>query len=190
MQLGFAVADGAVEHGSDFVVLVAFDIVENEDETVARRKVGDGALEGEAVNGTRQGEVGRPEAPAWSFFRSWLHGFVQGYQGEAFFTEVHEHHVDGKTVEPGGERGIAAEGSDLAVKLEEGFLGQILRLCHVAHHAEAEGVDAAFVESINLGKGIVVAGLGASKHIRIPGEGGSGSLTGRRFFNRGSAGLG
>ena len=32
MQLRFAVADGAVEHGGDLIMLVAFHIVEDEDE--------------------------------------------------------------------------------------------------------------------------------------------------------------
>ncbi len=37
VELGFAVAGGAFEHGGDFVMLEAFDVVEDEDHAVAGR---------------------------------------------------------------------------------------------------------------------------------------------------------
>src|SRR5215469_13433275 len=76
VQLGFAVADGAIQHGGDFVMLVAFDVVEHEYEPVTGGQVRDGALQRETVDGTGQRQVGGAKAAARALFRRWLHGFV------------------------------------------------------------------------------------------------------------------
>jgi len=67
---------------------------------------------------------------------------------------------DGEAMEPSGEGGLAAETADLAEEVEEGVLGHVLGLGDVAEHAEAEGVDAAFVEGVELGKCLCVSVLG------------------------------
>src|SRR6266568_2663221 len=74
VELRFAVTDGTVEHGGDFIMLVSLDIVQHEDEPVACRQVGDGAFQRQAVYGTGQGQIRGPETAARSFFRRWLHG--------------------------------------------------------------------------------------------------------------------
>ena len=68
--------------------------------------------------------------------------------------------IDGEAVQPSGEGGLAAEAADLAEEMEEGFLGHVFGLRDVAEHAEAEGVDAAFVKGVELGEGLGVAVLG------------------------------
>ena len=55
VELGFAVAGGALEHAGDLVMFEAFDVVEDEDHAIARGERGDGALEGDAVD--RAGEL-------------------------------------------------------------------------------------------------------------------------------------
>ena len=57
VKLRFAITDGTVEHGSDFIMLVSLDIVQHEDEPVAGGKVGDGAFQRQAVDGPGQREV-------------------------------------------------------------------------------------------------------------------------------------
>ena len=51
--------------------------------------------------------------------------------------------------------------ADLAKEMEEGLLGHVFGFGDVAQHAEAEGVDAAFVESVEPGEGFCVAILRA-----------------------------
>ena len=51
MQLGFAVTNRTVEHCGDFIMLVPLNIVQYKDETIARRQVGDGALQRQTVDG-------------------------------------------------------------------------------------------------------------------------------------------
>ena len=45
VQLRLAVTDGAFQHVGDLVVLVAFDIVQDEDKPVTRGKIGDRAFQ-------------------------------------------------------------------------------------------------------------------------------------------------
>jgi len=165
VELGFAVSDGAFEHSGDFIVLVPFNIVQNEDEAVTGGQVGDGALESEAINGSAEGEVWRAEASSWSVGLSGLHGLIERGELKAFFAEVHEDDVDGESMEPGGEGRIAAEGCDLAVKLQEGFLGEVFSLSDVVDHAEAEGIDAALVLGVELRECLMVTGLSAGEDI-------------------------
>ena len=90
---------------------------------------------------------------------------------QALFAEVHEDEVDGEAVQPGGEGGFAAEAADLAEEMEEGLLGHVLGFGDVAEHAEAEGVDAAFVEGVELGEGLGVAVFGGFDGFGFAGDG-------------------
>ncbi len=65
---------------------------------------------------------------------------------------MHEDEVDGEAMEPGGEGALAAEAAELAEEMEEGLLGHVLGFGDVAEHAQAEGVDAALVERVELGR--------------------------------------
>src|SRR6516164_9794970 len=53
------------------------------------------------------------------------------------------------------------------MELKKCFLRQILCLGDIANHAEAERVDASFVERVELGKRLMVAGLGEGEDFRI-----------------------
>jgi len=44
--------------------------------------------------------------------------------------------------------------------MEEGLLGHVFGFGDVAEHAEAEGVDAAFVEGVELGECLGISALG------------------------------
>ncbi len=90
---------------------------------------------------------------------------------QALFAKVHENEVDGEAVQPGGEGGLSAEAADLAEEMEKGFLGHVFGFGDVAEHAQAEGVDAAFVEGVELGKGFGVAILCAFDGFGFAGDG-------------------
>src|SRR3974390_3197328 len=53
------------------------------------------------------------------------------------------------------------------MELKKCFLRQILCLGDIANHAEAERVDASFVEGIELGKCLMIAGLGKGQNLRV-----------------------
>ena len=171
MELGFAVAGGALEHGGDFVVLEAFDVVEDEDHAVAGRQRGDGALEGDAVDGAGELEVAAAEVALWRVVFGGVDGLFEGDEIEAFFAEMHQDQIYRKAMQPGGESGLSAEAADLAEEMEEGLLGHVLGFGDVAEHAEAEGVDAAFVEGVELGERLGVSVLGGFDCFCFAGDG-------------------
>jgi hypothetical protein len=70
-------------------------------------------------------------------------------------------------MQPGGKSGIAAKRSYFAVKLEEGFLGEIFGFRNVADHAKAERVNASLVERIEMGESMVITTLRPGKHFGV-----------------------
>ena len=160
VELGLAVAGGAFEHGGDLIVLEAFDVVEDEDHAVAGGKQGDGAFERDAVDRTREHGVAGAEVALGRVFFGGVDGLFERDELEALLAQVHEDEVDGEAVQPGGEGALAAEAAELAEEVEEGFLGHVFGFGDVAEHAQAEGIDAALVERVELGKGIGVAVFG------------------------------
>src|SRR5215469_1125795 len=70
-------------------------------------------------------------------------------------------------MQPGGERGVAAESGDFAVQLKKGFLREVFGFGDVAHHAQAQGVDAPLMKRVELREGIVVACLSPGKGVGV-----------------------
>ena len=171
MELGFAVAGGALEHGGDLVVLVALDVVQDEDHAVAGGQGGDGALEGDAVDGAGEMDVAAAEVALGGVFVGGVDGLFEGDELQALFAELHEYEVDGEAMEPGGEGGFSAEAANLAEEMEECLLGHVLGFGDVAEHAQAEGVDAALMECVELGEGLGVAVLGGFDGFGLAGYG-------------------
>ena len=170
MELGFAVAGGAFEHGGDLVVLEAFDVVEDEDHAVAGRQRGDGALEGDAVDGAGELEVAAAEVALGRVLFGWVDGLFEGDEVEALLAQMHQDEIYRKSMKPCGEGGLAAEAADLAEEVEEGLLGHVFGFGDVAEHAEAEGVDAAFVEGVELGECLGVAVFGCFDRFCFAGD--------------------
>jgi hypothetical protein len=57
------------------------------------------------------------------------------------------------------------------MKLEKGLLRQLFGFCGVAHHAKAHGPDPLRVLGIELGKRILITGLGAEEWVFISDSG-------------------
>jgi hypothetical protein len=171
VELGFTVTGRTFEHGGNLIMLETFDVVKDEDHAVAGGKQGDGALERDAVDRTREHGVAGAEVALGRVFFGGVDGLFERDELEALFAEVHEDEVDGEAVEPGGESGLAAEAAEFAEEVEEGFLGHIFGFGDVAEHAEAEGVDAAFMQGVELGESIGVAVFGAFDGLGFAGNG-------------------
>ncbi len=171
VELGFAVTGGALKHGGNLIMLEAFDVVKDEDHAVARGKQSYGAFEGDAVDGAGEGLIVGAEVAPGSVVLGGADGLFEGDELEALLAQMHEDEVDGEAVQPGGEGALAAEAAELAEEMQEGVLGHVLGLGDVAEHAEAEGVDAAFVESVELCEGVGVAISGALDGISFASDG-------------------
>jgi hypothetical protein len=157
VELRFAVAGGALEHCGNFIMLEALYVVKNKNHAIAGRKRGYGAFEGDAVDGTGELRVATAEVALWGVIFGGIDGLFEGDEVQALFAKVHEDEVDCEAMEPGGEGGFAPEAADLAEEVEEGLLGHVFGFRDVAEHAEAKGVDAAFVEGIEARKGLGVS---------------------------------
>src|SRR2546421_12921281 len=70
-------------------------------------------------------------------------------------------------MQPGRERRLAAEASDLSEKLNEDFLRQVFRFDHVAGHPQTERVTAPIVPLIKLLEGFHVAFGGLLRQLVI-----------------------
>src|ERR1700752_4365259 len=87
---------------------------------------------------------------------------------------MHQNHVHRQAVQPGRESRFAAEGANLAVELQEGFLRQILGFGRIRSHAQTERVDAPLVLLVEILKGLGIAllasldGFGFVKLVALP----------------------
>jgi hypothetical protein len=160
VELGFAVAGGAVEHSGDLVVFEAFDVVEDEDHAIAGRERSDGALESNTVDRAGELEVAAAKVALGCVLFGGVDGLFKRDEVEALFAQMHQDQIYRKSMKPRGEGGFTTEAADLAEEMEEGLLGHVFGFGDVAEHAEAEGVDAAFVKGIELGERLGVSVFG------------------------------
>src|ERR1017187_11003230 len=107
-------------------MLEALDVVKNKDHAVAGGQRGDGALEGDAVDGTGEHGVAAAEVAPGGVFIGGVDGLLEGDEGEALLAQAHEDEVDGEAMQPGEEGEFAPEAGELAEEVEEGFLGHVL----------------------------------------------------------------
>src|SRR5205085_8156954 len=134
----------------DLLVLVAFDVVEDEGGAVAGRQLPQGLVERHAVNEWHPLEAARRAAVREDLRRRILKGVLPARLAPA---ETHQDLVDREAVKPGGELRLAAETSDLAVQEDEDVLRDVFGLGDVLRHAQAEAVDEPVVEAVNLLEG-------------------------------------
>ena len=95
-------------------MLEAFYVVKDKDHAVAGRERGDGALEGDAVDGTRELRVAAAEVALWGVVFGGVDGLLERDEVQALFAKVHEDEIDRKAMEPGGECGFPPKASDLS----------------------------------------------------------------------------
>ena len=82
-----------------------------------------------AVNGAGQQQVRRANflaRPAGLIFR--IVGFIQRSLRKRLLAQLHQDHVHGQPMQPGGKRGFSAKRPDLAKQLQKGVLREVLRL--------------------------------------------------------------
>ncbi len=168
VELRLGVADGAVHHLGDFVVLVAVHIVEQEHLPVAGGKLLDGVFQCNAVDGAHQQRVLLADFALGAFAGLvGVDGFVERNLRQLLLAQVHQHHVHRQPMQPGRKRRLAAESLNLAEELQESFLGHFFRFRGVAQHAQAERIDPALVQVVEALERLAVAALGAADRLRL-----------------------
>ena len=167
MQLRFAVADGAIKHACNLIMFVAFHVVQDKDQPVARGKFSDCAFERKSIDRSGQRQIRGAEAAAGAVIVGRFHRFVQGHKWKSLLSQVHEYNVDREAVQPCGKSRVPSKRCDLAMQLKERLLRQIFSFRRIPHHAQAQGVNPSFMDGIELGKGEVVSGLGACERIGV-----------------------
>ncbi len=70
-------------------------------------------------------------------------------------------------LQPSRESRFAAEGSNLAIHLKEGFLRQFFGFGCVSHHAQAQGISAPAVQPVEVFKRSPIALLGSPDGFRL-----------------------
>src|SRR5512146_2997628 len=85
VHLRFAVPDGAAHHFCDLIMLVAFDIVQHEDDAVPGRQTFNRPFQVHAVDRAREDVVARPDVLLWAVFLLWLERFVERNFRQPFF---------------------------------------------------------------------------------------------------------
>ena len=79
--------------------------------------------------------------------------------------EIREHGVDREPVQPRGESAFAAKEGELFPEFDKDGLGQFLGAGKVGRHAPAQGMDAADMPAIKLGKRLLVPLPGAADEL-------------------------
>jgi len=82
-------------------------------------------------------------------------------QAGAALPQRHQHNIDGDTVQPGGEGGIAAKSMDAAIDLEKRILRELFGPAPILDHAQAKVEDTAAVGVIEQLESFRIAALGA-----------------------------
>ena len=117
-------------------------------------------------------EVAAAEVALWRVLFRGVDGLFERDEIEALLAEMHEYQIYCKAMKPGGKGGLSAKAADLAEEVEERLLGHVFGFGDVAEHAEAEGVDASFVEGVELGECLCVAVFGCFDCFCFAGDGG------------------
>lgn len=162
MKARFGITDGPIQHFCNFGVFVSLNVMENYHEFLERAELLQSTLQIEAVERARQECVGDGELLEMAgviAFR--IAVLLERSFGRTFLAHAHQSEIDGDTVQPGGESGIAAEGADFAKDHHESILEEILGLGGIAGHAQADGVDAGTVQLVEAFESVGTAMLSA-----------------------------
>ncbi len=149
VQLGLGSALRPAQDPRNFVVVVALHVMQEEDNAVTRRQLGDGSLQLHAVDRSDQRRVRRPQV--WERASAFVPRpgvFIQRVLREPPLAHMHQDHIEDYTVEPGREGGFTAKRIDFSKHLQEGLLREIFGFLAASAHTKAQGKDAPPVEFV------------------------------------------
>ena len=132
-----------IEHPTssrNFIVLVAFDVMQYKNRSIARRKLAHRPLQLHPVNGPGQCHIIRPEILLRRIFFGTLRSLFQRNHGKTLLPQMHQHDVDRKPMQPGRKCRFPPKCCNLTVELEECFLRQIFGLGRIRRHPQTKRI--------------------------------------------------
>lgn len=149
--MGFARSDGNVQKVGDFVVLVAFDIVEHKDEPCPLGQRGDGFFQVQTC--------ARFRVPGSAQIRRQIIRGDNAGPSPLARPQVAQHGIDSKTAQPTPKGPVPTKGVNPFPHAHEYLLRHLLCLVRVGQHPEADGIDPPDLLTIERFEGLVVAAL-------------------------------
>ena len=94
VELRLAISHRTIKHGCYLIMLKALHVVKDKNQAVTGGQSSNGSLQGQAVDGAREGKIGGSKAASWTIIKGRLHRLVERHERESFLTQVHEHDID------------------------------------------------------------------------------------------------
>src|SRR2546429_2095678 len=124
MQLRLRRADGASQHSRDLLMLMSFDIMENEDRAIARRQLRNRFVERDAIYHRHRVRILR----AHNDLLRRLALFGRLLVPHTALAKVHQDLIDRQAMQPGRESRLAAKASYFTKELNEDLLREVFGL--------------------------------------------------------------
>jgi hypothetical protein len=131
-------------------MIKTLNIVKKKDAAIPGRHGSQGSMNVEAVYYTGLQKITSTETTAGPLFRDVFHQVIERYNRQCALTQVHQDSVDGQSMEPSGEGGVATKQRNSPVDLEKCFLREIFGEGEIPDHAHANCENTSFVLQIEL----------------------------------------
>jgi len=131
-------------------MIESLHVVKNEDAAVTWRKACNGAIDGQAVNGSSLSQITSTKFASRPFFRDVGHQMIQRNYCQNSLTQVHQDNVYGEPMQPCCKDRVAPEGIEFSMNLKKGLLRQVFCKRRISHDPHADGEDAPFVLGVEL----------------------------------------
>jgi len=163
VKLRFRGPDGAIELSSNLLVLIPFDIVEDENRSISWGECGDSAVESNSID---DGHSRRPLGTRLNDVRE-VAVITRRFELDPALSEPHQNLIHRHAVEPGGKCRFTPEGTDLSIELHEDVLSNVFGFGRIAHHSKAERVDSAVMPSVERFERFEIACGGEPRKLQI-----------------------
>jgi hypothetical protein len=153
MELRFGCSHTASEECRNFLVLVPFDIMQNEHRAIPGGELSNGLIQCNAIEDGHGLRVFGPLLHNMAHV-SFLGGFLKPRTTPS---EMHQYLIDRQPMKPGGKSRFPTEGPNLTIKLNEDLLCHIFRIGGIAQHPVAQRINPPSVYLIELLKSLNIA---------------------------------
>ena len=100
----------------------SMDFMKDKGVSISRRQCCQGAVDRDAVHSAGLYQVAFAEIPRNAYFGDRRHELIERANGQDPLAQIHQHNVDGDSMEPGCKSRIATKRWELAMQLEKGLL--------------------------------------------------------------------
>ena len=144
-------------------MLKSIHIVQDEHISIAVGKLGDRILQGDAVDDLHFPGICGAENGLLGHFAVVARTLILDRPP----SEVHQHLIDGHSMQPGRKRGIAAKTADLLEKLDKNFLREVFGVGLAGRHSEREAISTAMIPRIDHLEGLEASFGGHSTELKV-----------------------